>query len=129
MKKFLPLLLFIILLMASCKKSSDTPKGGDITELVVGKWKNSQSGCNSGYTFREDGTWSYGDFSACGNVCGSMPFGGTYKIENGNTINSVGGPGQNDSLNGRVEISGGVMKIYDLSTGNLIVTFSKVTDC
>lgn len=128
MKQLLPLLFCLALSAGSCKKSSDTPKGGDISVLIIGKWKSPQTTCNSGYTFRADGTWSHGDFDACGNVCGAMPFGGTYQI-NGNTISSTGGPGQNDSINGRVEIGNGMMKVYDSSTGNLIISFNQVTGC
>jgi len=128
MKILIPLVLAAILISTSCKKSSDSPDGGDISVLIIGKWKYTQMNCNSGFIFRNDGTWSFDDFSACGNTCGALPYGGTYQI-NGNTISSSGGLAQSDNLNGRVEIEGDVMKIYDSSTGNLIATLSKITGC
>ena len=122
---FITLVVSISLLSISCKKDGDEKDGADIRTLIVGKWKSVSISCNAGYEFRADGTWSFKDFDGCGNLCGALPYGGTYEIINGNIIQSTGGPAVGDNLNGRVEMVNGVFTLYDRDTGNLIDRFSK----
>lgn len=135
MKAFLTFIILILFSFNSCSKSNDdttindTPK--NLSELIVGKWKYPDSPCHSGYIYKSDGTWSWGDFDVddCNpESCGYLIFGGTYTI-NGNILFSTGGPGESDNLRGKIEITGGVFKVYDENTNVLIETFSKAPEC
>lgn len=135
MKKLFLLLALVILgnTGISCSSSSDDEREktqGNLSDLIIGRWKYQNATCNSGYTFNVDGTWSIGDFeSDCnGDPCGYSYYGGTYSIS-GDILYSEGAPAEDVNLRGRVEISEEEFTIFNEDTGEPIFSFEIIPDC
>ena len=131
MKQLFLMGLLGLTFLTSCSKSDEIDEDmpdGDLSELIIGKWTAAGRTCNGGHTFRRDGTWSYGNFFDCEDICGFHDFGGPYSIS-GDILTATGGPGAGDSPNGRLVIADGSLKLYDIETGALILSAVPQTGC